>query len=347
MKKRTAILSAIAIAALASSAGMSAASAASMADHFKGKTIRIVIPYGPGGTYDLYGQTFARFLGQFIPGHPNIIEQYMPGAGGAKAMNWTYAVMPRDGLYMVVPLDNTVVNQLLQPKISKYDARKFNYLGSSNQTNIVFVVRTSTGVNSWQDLKKKQYVASATGTVDTGYIGPKLADGLLGTKIKVVTGYKGSNAAMMAIEQGEADLASYNWLAWVSREQWFKGPKPFAKAILQIGIFRDPALPKTIPMMSDLVKKPEDKKVVAFIASLGVLGRGLAYPPGISKEMVSTLRTAYDKMNKDPKFAADLEKRKLRLIPSTGVQIQQIVNKALDDATPAIVDRARKVIYGN
>lgn len=341
MKFRSLVFCAAAIAALAPSLAGAAES-----DYFKGKTIRIVIPYDPGGTYDLYGQTFAHFIKKYIPGDPTIILQYMPGAGGAKAMNWTYSIMPRDGLYMVTPLDNLVVNQLLQPKQSKYDARKFNFLGASNQTNIVMVVRTDTGIKTWQDLKKKQYVASATGTVDTGYIGPKLVNGLLGTKMKVVTGYKGSNAAMMAIEQREADLATYNWLAWVSREQWFQGAHPYARAIMQIGTFKDPDLKGDVPMLSDLVTKPEDKKVVALIASLGILGRGLAYPPGVSAEHIATMRKAYDEMNADKEFAADLKKRKLRLIPSTGAQVQKIVNETLDDASPEIVARATKIVYG-
>ena len=341
MKTRILAFCAAAIAAMAP-----VAAGAMDADYFKGKTIRIVIPYDPGGTYDLYGQTFAHFINKYIPAKPTIILQYMPGAGGAKAMNWAYSIMPRDGLYMFTPLDNTVVNQLLQPKQSPYDARKFNYLGASNQTNIVMVVRTDTGIKTWQDLKKKEYIASATGTVDTGYIGPKLVNGLLGTKMKVVTGYKGSNAAMMAIEQREADLATYNWLAWVSREQWFQGDKPYAKAIMQIGTFKDPDLKGDVPMLSDLVKSADDKKVVALIASLGVLGRGLAYPPGVSADLIATMRKAYDQMNADKEFAADLTKRKLRLIPSSGAQVQKIVNETLNDASPAIVARATKIIYG-
>jgi tripartite-type tricarboxylate transporter receptor subunit TctC len=323
-----------------------AVAGAADADYFKGKTMRIVNPYDPGGTYDLYGQTFAHYINKYIPGKPTIILQYMPGAGGAKAMNWAYAIMPRDGYYMFTPLDNTVVNQLLQPKQSQYDARKYNFLGSSNQTNIVMVVRSDTGIKTWEDLKKKEYVGSAAGTVDTAYIGAKLANAVLGTKIREVTGYKGSNAAIMAIEQRESDLSMYNWLAWVSREQWFQGDKPFARAILQVGSFKDPDLPKDVPMMSDLVSKPEDKKVVAFIASLGALGRGLAYPPGVSADLVATLRKAYDQMNADKAFADDLKKRKLRLIPTSGEQIQKLVTESLNDATPEIVALGQKMIYG-
>lgn len=314
---------------------------------YKGKTIKIVIPYGPGGTYDKYGVIFANHYGRHIPGNPNIILQHMPGAGGVKAMNWVYNVAPKDGYTMIVPLDNSVVNQLMRPEKMRFDAGKFTWLGSSNQTNIVLVVRSDTGVRKWQDMRKKEIIAAATGLAATGYIMPGLVNGILGLKIKMVTGYKGSSKAIFSVERGETQMAAYNWLAWSSKvPHWFKGEKPFARSILQMGVFRDPDLSKSVPMVSDLVTNDMDKKAVNFIKVLGLLGRGLAVPPGVPKDAIKTLRAAYDKMNADPTFEKELKKRSLRLIPSTGAQIQKIVNNAMANATPAVVQHARNMIYG-
>jgi tripartite-type tricarboxylate transporter receptor subunit TctC len=341
MKMRNILAPAIALAAIASAPAFAAD-----ANAFKDKTMKIVIPYGPGGTYDLYGQTFAKHLGRFLPGNPNVIVVHMPGAGGSKAMNWAFNVMPKDGLNAITPLDNSVINQLMQPDKMRYDARKYTWLGSSNQTNLVMVIRSDTGVTSMADMKKKEMIGSAAGTTDTSFIGSRLAAGLLGFKVKMVPGYKGSNAAIFAIEQGEAHFAMYNWLAWASRDAWFKGDKPFVRPVLQIGFFKDPDLAADVPMLSDLVKDPEGRKVVNFIASLGVLGRGLAVPPGVSDDMVKTLRAAYDAMNADKTFAEDLKKRSLRLVPSSGAKIQEIVVAAVNGATPEVVAKARQIIYG-
>lgn len=319
--------------------------AAADANYFRDKTMKIVVPYGPGGTYDKYAQTFSEYLGRHIPGKPNIIVQHMPGAGGVKAMNWAYNVMAKDGLNMIIPLDNSVINQLMRPDKMRYDARNFIWLGSSNQTNLVMAVRSDTGVRTWRDLRDKEVVASSSGQ-DTSFITNSLANGLLGTRIKIVSGYKGSSKAMFAIEQGESHMAAYNWLAWGSKvPQWFQGDKPFARIVLQMGIFKDPDIPDDVPMMSELVTSPEDKAVVGFVGALGVLGRGLALPPGVPDDIAKTLRAAYDKMNADPAFAAELRKRKLRLIPSSGEKIQEVVKNALDNATPAVVARASKIIY--
>ena len=336
-------------AGLATGAAIAAAAtgASAAAMNYEGKTIKIVIPYGPGGTYDKYGVVFSNHLANYIPGKPNIILQHMPGAGGIKAMNWVYNVAPKDGLTLIVPLDNGVVNQLMRPEKMRFDMRNFTWLGSSNQTNIVMVARTDTGVNSIDDLKTKQIVGSATGKGATGYIMPGLMKGLFGLKIKMVTGYKGSSKSIFAVERGEAQMAAYNWLAWASKvPHWFEGDKPFAKAIAQMGVFKDPDLPDTVPMVSDLVKDEMDQKAVDFIKVLGLLGRGLALPPGVDADTVAVLRTAYDKMNADPVFAEELKKRKLRLIPSSGADIQKIVKSAIDNASPEVVKHARKLIYG-
>ncbi|PPR12208.1 MAG: hypothetical protein CFH41_00242 [Alphaproteobacteria bacterium MarineAlpha11_Bin1] len=334
------------IAASAMVAG--AATTVSAAMNYAGKTMKIIIPYGPGGTYDKYGVAFSNHLGKHIPGNPNIILQHMPGAGGAKAMNWFYNVAPKDGLTLIVPLDNGVTNQLMRPEKMRYDARHFNWIGSSNQTNVVMVVRSDSGINKLSDMKKKQVIGSTSGKGSSGYINPMLINGLFGYKIKMVTGYKGSSKSIFAMEQGESQMAAFNWLAWASKvPHWFKGDKPFARPIAQIGVFRDPDLPKSVPMISELVTKEMDKKAVGFLSVAGLLGRGLALPPGVGKDNIDLLRSAYDKMNADPAFAAELKKRKLRLIPSSGAKIQKIVIDSVNNASPDVVKHATKLIFGS
>ena len=323
----------------------SPAAAVDYGTHYKNKTITILIPYGPGGTYDKYGQTFSRHFGRFIPGEPTVIVQHMPGAGGAKAMNYTYKAMQKNGYNMVVPLDNIVINQLMRPKKMRYKADGFTWIGSSNQTNNVLVARTDSGVTSIKSWKGKSLIGATSGKSSTGYIIPSLAMKVLGLKGRMVTGYKGSSRSIMAVEQGEAQMAAFNWLAWSSKvPHWFKGDKPFARAIVQVGVFKDPDL-LDVPLLSDLIK-PEDKAVVDFIASAGPIGRGLTLPPGVRKDVIQTLRKAYSAMNADAAFAAEPKKKRLRLIPSDGKIIQKIVDDAIKSATPEVVERACRVIYG-
>jgi tripartite-type tricarboxylate transporter receptor subunit TctC len=333
--------------AVLASTGLAATSQSATAMDFAGKTIKIVIPYGPGGTYDKYGVAFTNHLGKYIPGNPTLILQHMPGAGGAKAMNWAYNVMPKDGLNLITPLDNSVLNQLMRPEKMRYKSEEFTWLGSSNQTNVVMVVRTDSGITKLKDLETKPLIVATSGKASTGYMIPGLLNGLFGYNIKIVQGYKGSSGSILAIEQGEGQASAYNWLAWSSKvPHWFTKEKPFGAAIAQIGVFKDPDLPDSVPMITDLVTSEMDKKAVEFIAVLGLLGRGLALPPGVDAETAAVLRTAYSKMNADPAFAADLKNQGLRLIPGSGEEINAVVTKAVKNASPEVVAHARKLIYG-
>lgn len=323
------------------------ADANGLAEHFAKKTVTILIPYGPGGVYDKYGQLFARHMEKFIPGAPTVIVQHMPGAGGAKATNYAYNVMQKQGFNMFTPLDNTVINQLLRPEKLRFDAREFRWVGSSAQTNIILVVRSAKGVKSVEDwvASGTELIGSSSGIASTSTMMPNYMFAALGVKGRVVAGYKGSKAAIMAMEQGEADMSGFNWMAWSSIvPHWFEGDKPFALPIAQVGIVKDPELPD-VPMLEDLV--PESFKPGArFLGSLGPIGRGLALPPGVPAEIVAALRDAFDRMNADPAFAADVKKHGLRLQPTSGAELQKMVDAAFESASPEVVAMVRKAVFG-
>lgn len=339
--KRTLPIAVIAAAGL----GATPALSASVADYYKNKTVTILIGYGPGGTYDKYAQTMARHYGNHIPGNPTVIVQHMPGAGGAKAMNFAYNVMQKGGFNLVMPLDNIVVNQLLRPAKMRYEADKFTWLGSSNQTNVVIVARSDSGVVDLASWKGRSLIGSTSGKNSNGYLAPRLVMATLGLKGKIVTGYKGSSRSIHAIELGESQMAGFNWLAWNSKvPHWFTGDKPYARPIVQIGHFADPDIPG-VPKLGDVVAD-KYKKAVAFLAAAGPLGRGLALPPGAPKKVVAPLRTAFDAMNDDPAYGKELKKRRLRLMKADGATLQKIVERALTETTPEVIKQVRTLIFG-
>ena len=330
--------------AMLGAAAMLAASAQAQDFDFKGKQIKLVIGYGFGGTYGKYTRMFAEHLKNHIPGNPNIIVESRPGAGGLKATNYAARAMPANGLNYLVPPDGSVVVQLMRPEKAKYDMSKFTWIGSANQTNVILVVRSDTGVKKWEDMRNISIPMGSTGLASTSTIMPGLVNNMLGTKMKIVTGYKGSSKTGLSVEQGENRGAAFNWLFWKSKyERWFKGDKPYARAILQLGHFKDPELPN-VPMMKEVTdKKYHD--VLAFIGSLGLIGRGVAAPPGTPAGAIKVMRTAWEKMVKDPAFLADAQKRKLRVIPADAATIQKVVNDAIANTSSDVVKRAAKLAY--
>ena len=340
----TAVGAAVAL-ALSASTG---ATAAGLGDFYKGKTVTIFIGYGFGGTYGKYSRLMSEHIAKQIPGKPKIIVKSQPGAGGIKMTNFAYKAMPRGGYHWLVPPDTVVVSQILRPKKVKYNAKEFTWLGSTNQTNTIFVLRTDSGVSKWQDMRKKRVIVGNTGPGSTSFLIPRMAKQMLDLKIKQVSGYKGSSKTILAMEQGEHQGTGFNWLAWSSKvPHWFKPDKNgkiFAKAIMQTGAWKDPALPN-VPMIRDLVDK-KHKPIVAFMATLGIIGRSLALPPGAPKKIVAPLRAAFAKMVKDPAYIAEAKKRRLRVIATSGDGVQKFVNNAFKNANPKVVAQARKMIFG-
>jgi tripartite-type tricarboxylate transporter receptor subunit TctC len=312
---------------------------------FKGKQIKLTIGFGFGGTYGKYSRMFAEHLKKHIPGNPNIIVESRPGAGGLLATNYAAKAMPANGLNYLVPPDSSVVVQLMRPKKAKYDMSKFTWIGSANQTNVILVVRSDTGVKKWEDLRNISVPMGSTGLASTSTIMPGLVNRMLGTKMKIVTGYKGSSKTGLSVEQGENRGSAFNWLFWKSKYQrWFEGDKPFARAVLQLGHFKDPELPN-VPMMKEVVD-PKYKPVLQFIGSLGLIGRGVAAPPGTPQGAIDVMRTAWEKMVKDPTFIADAKKRKLRVIAADAATVQKVVNDAIANSDPKTVEWASELAYG-
>ncbi len=337
------------IAGLAVAAAGTAATTPSQAQLLKklysGKTVTIIYGYGSGGTYGKTSILLSRHLGKSIPGNPTIITQSMPGAGGMKSANYAYNVMPKGGTYLLMPPDMSMVSQVLRPKKVKYDARKFTWLGRVFGSNNLIAVRRDSGVKTIQEAMKKQVIMASTGQGSPTFIVTSLSNGLLKTKFKIVSGYKGSARTKQSMEQGETQGISLAWASWKNdKAAWFEGDNSFAIGLLQSGFTRDKDWPN-LPLVSDLVTDPDDKAAADLIATSSLIGRGLALPPGASKSLVAPLRAAFWKAVTSPAFEAEAKRVRLPLLQMKGAEIQKMVNKILG-MSPKAIATARKAIFG-
>ena len=305
--------------------GVTAASAQTAAD-YKGKQVTIVIGYGVGGTYSQYAQLFSRHIGRFLPGKPNVIMQSMPGAGGVRMLNEAAVRMRADGTTIFVPPDTMVTTQLLETSGISYDARRFHYIGTADQQNTFWAIRRGAGT-SIADMKTHEVFMGNSGKGSTGYTIPAIAKPLLGLKVKVIGGYEGSRDTILAMEKGEIDGTVQAWQAWIqARPAWFDGANSYAVALLQVGVTPDPDAP-SVPLLSDLVAK-EDRPIVALFDTIGLIGRGLAAPPGTPPEYVDALRQAFDSMMTDAEYRAEAQKSQLRVLPKTGQELQKAIGES-------------------
>ena len=336
MKPITMAAAAAVAAAIAAPAGAQPA-----AEFYKGKTVEIFIGFGLGGTYGKSATIMGEHLKPRI-GADAVIVKSMPGAGGLKMTNYFYNVAPKDGSALIMPPDTLVITQLLKPKKAKYQSGKFTWLGSGVRSNSLVAIRKDAGVASWKDLRSKEVPFAASGLGSQTFQIPALVNGLLGTKIKIVKGYKGSRKMLLAMEQGEVAGINLTWLAYkTNRKAWFDDG--FAVPLLQMGPAAEADHPE-VPRLSELVAG-KDRPIVTFMSSLISIGRSLAVPPGAPKDRTAFLAKAFADMAKDPKFVADMNKRKLEVTYTDGPGVQKIVAESL--AMPAeIVSRTNQILFG-
>jgi tripartite-type tricarboxylate transporter receptor subunit TctC len=299
----------------------------SVAEFYRGKTVRLVVGYGPGGSYDLYGRLAAEFLGRHIPGNPTVIPVNMPGAGGFKAVDYLYKVAPQDGTYLGSTAQQLAMTVLVDEKLG-INATRFNYLGRLTSMVDVAVALPRSGLTSFEDARKREVTVGAGQSTSTSAIYARALNVYAGSRFKIITGYTGTNDIQLAVERGEVDVNGGESLPTiiVQHPDWLKG-----KAVLlyQSGLKRFSQLPQ-VPTMTELVSTDEGRKVMGVLAGTAEVGRAILTTPGVPPDRLAALRTAFAAMVKDPQFLATAEKRHIMIDPGTSEQIDAVTRETMN-----------------
>jgi tripartite-type tricarboxylate transporter receptor subunit TctC len=309
-------------------AGHPALAAESVADFYKGKQMRLIISTSPGGGYDIYSRFAASHMVKFIPGHPSVVAQNMPGAGHARAGQYMALAAPRDGSVIGTIANSMPFAQLVWPERFKFDTGSFIWIGNVNEGNNVLMLWHTTGVKTWKDLRKKEIIVGATGVRSTSGLYPRALNNILGTKLKLIVGFKGGSQMNLAMERGEIDGRGSN--AWASIKgltpQYLKENK--LSLPIQMGLKRDPQL-KDVPLIWELGRNEAEKKVLKLLSASSSIGRPILTTPGVPADRVAALRAAFDAAVASKAFVEEAKKRKLDINPTRGVDIQALVSEIL------------------
>jgi tripartite-type tricarboxylate transporter receptor subunit TctC len=320
---------AVALAAAVLSALLSAppSHAQPVADFYRGKTLRMIIGYGPGGGYDIYGRLVAEFLPRHLSGNPTIITQNMPGAGSFVAAKYLYDVAPKDGT-VLGSLAQTLALDSMTSTNARLDVAKMPYIGRV-VTNIDTGASLSrTGIKSFDDARAKQYNVGASGGGSTTVLFPAALKTYAGAKFKLIRGYSGTSDILLAMERGEVDIVGAYGLPGilVSHAGWVQRGE--ATVLYQASLKRHRLLPN-VPTLPELAQSEEGREVLHAAASTGEIGRSILTAPGIPPQRLAALRTAFLAMLKDPDFLAACEQRNLMVDGAAGEEIDEIVRATL------------------
>ena len=311
--------------------------AQSVEDFYKDKTITIYIGYSPGGGYDARARTLARHMGKHIPGNPDIVPKNQPGAGSLLLTNDLYNSLPKDGTAIGIVGRGMPTEPLFGNKLAKFDPSKFTWLGSTNNEVSVCVSWHTKPFKTYADIQSAVMIVGGTGPgADTDAF-PKVMNNILGTKLKLVTGYPGGNDINLAIERGEVDgRCGWSWSSVKStRPDWLTDKK--INIIMQMSGAKHPELPD-VPLASDLAKSEKDKAVLKLIFARQAWGRPFLAPPGVPADRAKALQAAFMATMSDPDFVADAKKQKLELAPISGEEVARLISTVV--ASPQDIVKA-------
>ncbi len=330
------------VAALSGAAAMSSSANAQGEDKFyAGRTITIVIGFGPGGTYDYYARLVARHIGKHIAGKPNVVAQQMPGAGSLTAANFLYAVAPKDGTSLGMLSQTLAIEEAIGNPGVKYKSAQMSWIGRATSIAQIQLSMATSKFSTIEDVKKAEATAAGTGagSPTEGY--PKLLNGTAGTRFRIVGPYPGSVDGLLALERGEVDtaLTSYNTIK-ARRADWIAEKK--INVLVTYSMKRHPELPQ-VPAFPELGKTDADKQLLEFYVSAEEVGRSFVAPPGLPPERVTTLRTAFTAMVGDADFLAEAAKAKAELDPLAGEELQKIIVQTVN-APRAMISRMRALL---
>ena len=332
------------ISAFAATVLTAQAQAQSVAEFYRGKRINLITSASVGGGYDQYARLLAKHMPQHIPGEPTIIVQNMVGAEGLRAANFLYNVAAQDGTVIGGLSRNTGLARFYDFNNAgiQFDARKFHWLGSPQQEVGLFILSTKTGMKSIDDLKTREVSVSSTARNSPSSIYSRILNASIGSRLKPVEGYAGSQACLLALERGEVDAhvsggSSSPFRArvmpWLSRGD--------AKVIMQMGMKRDAEFPD-VPTAIEVVPNAADKQIFEIAFAEQVMGRPFVLPPGVPRERITALRSAFDATMKDPAFLDDAKLQRAEIDPVSGEDINALLDRVY--AAPAdVIARIREL----
>jgi tripartite-type tricarboxylate transporter receptor subunit TctC len=342
----TAAPAAGASAGTAAPAAQAAGSEQQVASFYRGKTIRIVVGFAPGGGFDTYGRLIAKYLSKYVPGRPTVIVENVPGAASMVAANQVYKTLPKDGTVIASFNENLVLLSALGKEGIEYDPRRFQWLASMVNSPSACATRADAGVNSFEEVMAgKQWIIASEGPGTTTYDVPVALQAALGANLKLVPGYDGTSRMRLAIESREADGGCWTWDSMsVTARQWFESSPPFAKVLVVMGN-RTPDHPwlQGVPAAENLATTPENRQLLALVNVPAQMSKPYAVAPEVPHERAEALRQAFAAVAADAEFIAEAEKAKLDVVPLTGAEVEERVRVVLD-APPAVLAKLKEVL---
>jgi tripartite-type tricarboxylate transporter receptor subunit TctC len=333
---RTLLTAALLTAAISSAPALAQDSEAAF---FSGKTVRLVVGYGPGGGYDIYARIIAPYIAKNLGANVNVVVENQPGAGGLTALNRVYSAAP-DGLtMMIVNGTGAALAQLAETQGARFDLGKVSHLGTVSASPWVWLVAPSSPIKTPEDAIKsasKQIMWSGSGPMDGLSDGAAFTCEALKLNCRIVIGYPGSNEAAAAVSKGEMDSV---YVSDTSANNYVKAGNN--RAVATMGREKSRFFPNTPTIFEAVKLDAEQTWLFDYRATVENLGRILIASPGLPPARLAYLQDAVKKALSDPVLVAEGEKTQRYIDFVDADKTRKAMLAAVTDLT---ADQKKKVV---
>jgi tripartite-type tricarboxylate transporter receptor subunit TctC len=320
--------------------GVAPVAQAQAPDFYRGKQIRLISGHPVGGDYDIGARFLAKYLPRHIPGQPAVVVQNMPQAASIVAANFAFNQAPRDGT-VITSFSRNFASQALigQPNIEA-DPRRFVWLGAFSLPSRVCVNWHTAAVKTPADLFTHELIIAGGGSGSSLSIVPTVLNHVLGTKFRVVEGYKGINDAALAIERGEVQGVCMSYGQFTNYEGLIRDGK--LRILLHAEETPVAAIPD-VPSIYAYAKTDEQRQFLRFIFSSVEFGRPYVFPPDVPKERVAIMRKAFAEVARDLEMLAEADRLKLDMSFHAPEHLERLV-AALYETPPAMIEAVKRLV---
>jgi tripartite-type tricarboxylate transporter receptor subunit TctC len=291
-------------------------------EFYKGKSLTLIAGQPAGGSIDSEMRLVGHFFGNFIPGEPAVVPRNMPGAGGILFGNYLYSIARPDGLTLGMPgRSGFVLAPIVSAADTKYDLRRFTWIGSSASSNFVLWMRRGANIRSFEELRRsnRRIIIAGSGSTTANSIIPEVLAKYESIPFKVVRGYLGINDAVLAVERGEAD--------GVLCQRASMRPDMLATVLPVFQLFD---VERDVPILSHLVTNPKEKMLLELLSAPQRLGLPVVAPPGLPTDLTRVLRESYVKMVASREYLEEAEKRGFDVgRPNSGAELAAYITEKL------------------
>lgn len=311
---------------------------------YKGKTVRLIVAFAPGGGFDTYTRAIGRHIAKHIPGNPTIVVENMTGAGGFIHANFMYQQAKPDGLTIGNNIGGLILQQIMGAKGANFDGKKFEFIGAPAVDTAVCALTKASGVTNVEKwfAAKEPVKLGGVGAGGTASDLARIIQAALKLPIRLVEPYKGTSEIKLAAESGE--LAGGCW-AWESlKTMWSKGFETGEVNVLLTVMPKKHAELPHVPLAEDYAKTDDARRLLKFgVYDTAVITRLYFLPPGTPKDRVQLLRKAFADTLKDPEFLADAKKSKLDIDSVPGDELERVVHGLYQIEAPMLA-RLKEVL---